>query len=86
MTSHNIVQSVLLPFFQKEGNVRFQQVNVHSYDACVPHYALQDVQQLPWRAQLSDLYPIDPIRYDTELVQLALLELLLYLINRCSSC
>lgn len=43
----NIVQTILLSFFQQEIHVLCQQNNAHHHVAHVTHNALQVVQQLP---------------------------------------
>lgn len=56
----NIIQPVL-PYLQQEGDVLFQQDNVHPQVAHGTQDALQDVQEhpYPWPAWYPDISPIE---------------------------
>ena len=55
------VNPLLLPFLGQEGDVLFQQDNVHPYTAAATQRALHGVQQLPWLARSPDLSPIEHV-------------------------
>ena len=56
-----VVNSVLLPFLQQEGDVLFQQNNARSLTDAATQRALHGVQQLPRPARTPDLSPIEHI-------------------------
>ena len=49
-----VVNSVLLPFLQQEGDVLFQQNNPRPHTAAATQCALRGVQQLPWPTRTPD--------------------------------
>ena len=53
-----VVNPVLLPFLQKEGDVLFQQDITHPHTAAAIRCALHGLQ-LPWPARSPDLSPIE---------------------------
>ena len=56
-----IVNPVLLPLHRQEGDVIFQQDNIHPHMAATMQHALHDIQQLPWSTRTPDLSPIQNV-------------------------
>ena len=55
-----VVNPVLLPFLQKEGDELFQQDNTHPHTAAATQCAFHGVQ-LHWPARSPDLSPIEHV-------------------------
>ena len=56
-----VVNTVLLSFYQQEGDVFFQQDNTSPHTAGAIQRALRCVQQLPWPADPQDLSPTEHV-------------------------
>ncbi|KAJ8897822.1 hypothetical protein PR048_003175 [Dryococelus australis] len=57
----NIIQPILLPFLQRQGEVLFQQDNARAHTYRVTQRALEGVHQIPWPARSPDLSPIEHV-------------------------
>lgn len=56
-----IIEPIVLPFMDRQGDLFFQQDNARPHVSRATQHALADVRQLPWPSRSPDLSPIEHV-------------------------